>query len=201
MQRPMPPELSPGGAFQPDQDGLGAWARACFIEDGHPLTNPDHCHLQQAEIGWLWTNYAANSLGRAIAGEARIPRDGGAKWSQAMAAYQVQQWFGHIPDFIITISTEAASIMDDASFCALVEHELYHCAQALDDCGAPRFNKDGMPCWTMRGHDVEEFVGVAARYGAVGHSMAAMFKALQDGPVIHDGAVEAACGTCRRKAA
>lgn len=202
MQRPMPPELPPGGAFMPDQDGLGAWARSCFIDDGHLLTNPDHYHLQQASIGWLWTNYTATSAGRMIAGEARIPRDGGSKWSQAMAAFQVEQWFGEIPDFIITISTEAAAILDDTSFCALVEHELYHCAQAIDEYGAPRFNKDGLPVWTVRGHDVEEFVSVVARYGAVDPAVAALVAAANAGPTVSAARVAAGCGICtRRKAA
>lgn len=201
MQRPMPPELNPGGAFMPDQDGLGAWARACFIEDGHPLTNPDHFHLQQASIGWLWTNYAATAAGRTIAGEARIPRDGGAKWSQAMGAYQVEQWFGHIPDFLITISTEIAAIMDDASFCALVEHELYHCAQAVDEYGAPRFNKDGLPVWSMRGHDVEEFVSVVARYGAVDPAVAALVKAANTAPLVSQASIASGCGICRARRA
>lgn len=201
MQRPMPPELHPGGAFMPDQDGLGAWARACFIDDGHPLTNPDHVHLQQASIGWLWTNYTATAAGRFIAGEARIPRDGGSKWSQAMAAFQVEQWFGHVPNFIITISTEAAAIMDDASFCALVEHELYHCAQAVDEFGAPRFNKEGLPVYTIKGHDVEEFVSVVARYGSVDPAVAAMVRAAQDGPTIGRASIAAGCGICNARRA
>lgn len=185
----------------PDQDGLGAWARMCFIEDGHPLTNPDHAHLEQASIGWLWTNFAANSLGRMIAGEARIPRAGGTKWSQAMAAYQVEQWFGFVPDFLITISTEAAAMMDDASFCALVEHELYHCAQAVDEYGAPRFNKEGLPVWTMRGHDVEEFVAVVARYGTVDPAVASLVKVANAGPTVSTASVASGCGICARRRA
>lgn len=48
----------------------------------------------------------------------------------------------------------------------LVEHELYHITQATDDFGAPKFNKEGQPVLKLRGHDVEEFVGVVRRYGA-----------------------------------
>lgn len=201
MQRPLPPDLPNGGAFMPDQDELGAWARACFIDAGHLLTNPDHYHLQQASIGWLWTNFTASAAGRMIAGEARIPREGGAKWSQAMAAYQIEEWFGHIPNFIITISTEAARGMDDASFCALVEHELYHCSQAVDEYGAPRFNKDGFPVWTIRGHDIEEFVSVVARYGAVDPAVAAIVKAVNAGPTISKANIAAGCGTCNARRA
>jgi len=48
-----------------------------------------------------------------------------------------------------------------------LEHELYHIVQSVDEFGAPKFNRDtGMPTLTLRGHDVEEFVGVVRRYGA-----------------------------------
>lgn len=36
----------------------------------------------------------------------------------------------------------------------------------MDDLGAPAFNKYGLPKLCMRGHYVEEFVGVVRRYGA-----------------------------------
>lgn len=57
------------------------------------------------------------------------------KWARARAEMQVKQWFGFVPDFIITL---------DAEYCRA--------------CGAPVF--------TIRGHNVEEFVGVVRRYGA-----------------------------------
>ncbi|MQV21573.1 hypothetical protein GHK65_14775 [Sinorhizobium meliloti] len=48
---------------------------------------------------------------------------------------QVKQWFGFVPDFIITL---------DAEYC----------------------RASGAPVFTIRGHNVEEFVGVVRRYGA-----------------------------------
>lgn len=196
MIRPIAPDLPITGGFQPSEE-LGAWARATFIEPDGPLANPDHAHLEQATFGWLWTNYPASQHGRAIAGEARIPRSGGARWSQHAGVWQVEQWFGHVPNFIITISTEAAAIMDDPSFCALVEHELYHCAQAIDEFGSPRFDREGMPIWTMRGHDVEQFVGVVERYGADATGTRTMIEAAKRGPTIGLATVSAACGSCQ----
>lgn len=54
----------------------------------------------------------------------------------------------------------------DVNFCALVEHELYHCAQAVDEFGSPKFNAiTERPIFAIKGHDIEEFVGVVRRYG------------------------------------
>lgn len=201
MNRPMPPDLPSLGAFEPDQEGLGAWARRCFIDGGSPLTNPDHAHLQSATIGWLWTNFDAQAQGRTIAGEAAMPRPGGSRWSQHRSAYQLGQWFDEVPDFIITISAPIAAWMPDAVFCALIEHELYHCGQGTDVFGLPRFDREGRPIFAMRGHDVEQFVGVARRYGAAASGLTEIIDAALQGPAVQDGAVAAACGTCKARAA
>jgi hypothetical protein len=38
---------------------------------------------------------------------------------------------------------------DDATFCALVEHELSHCGQERDEFGMPRFKKStGLPAFS-----------------------------------------------------
>jgi len=204
MRRPAPPELPATTVrFIPDPDGLGEWARKWFIEPGTPMHNPDHGHLREASIGWLWTNGVAENRGRRIAGEARMPRPAGSRWSQMMAEAQLEELFGWVPDFIITIDAELAAIASDAEFCALVEHELYHCGQAVGVFGEPRFTKEGRPVFTMRGHDVEQFVGVVARYGAEASGVDQMVQAALSGPGLQDGAVGLACGTCKtgRKAA
>jgi hypothetical protein len=72
------------------------------------------------------------------------------------AIEQMKDWFGCLPDFLVTVDVVSGTF-DDASFCALVEHELYHCAQATDAFGYPKFHRDsGDPIWGIRGHDVEE---------------------------------------------
>jgi hypothetical protein len=51
---------------------------------------------------------------------------------------------------------------DDATFCALVEHELSHGGQERDEFGMPRFNNPPARQRLVRGHDMEEFVGANA---------------------------------------
>jgi hypothetical protein len=88
---------------------------------------------------------------------------------------------------------------DDASFCALVEHELYHCGQQRNEFGGPKFNSMGLPIFGINGHDVEEFVGIVRRYGvgaAAGQTLA-LVEAAQRGPEISKATITAACGSCR----
>lgn len=202
MNRPVPPDMPDiEGCFVPDQDGLGEWARRCFINPGTPLHNPDHAHLARASIGWLWTNGVAMNRGRRIAGEARMPRPAGAKWTQQLAEAHLNDLFGGVPNFVITIDAELARDADDASFCALIEHELYHCGQDIDPWGAPRETRFGEPIFTMRGHDIEQFIGVVRRYGAEASGVAPLIRAAQEGPGVQDGAIALACGTCGKLAA
>lgn len=189
------------GSFIADQAGLGDWARRCFIEPGTPLHNPDHSHLEQASIGWLWTNTVAANRGRRIAGEARMPKPPGSKWTGQLAEMHLRQMFDDVPHFIITIDAELAADATDAQFCALVEHELYHCGQDIDEHGNPRFDRFGSPIFAMRGHDIEQFVGVVARYGADASGVAAMIEAARVGPGVQDGAIALACGTCSTRRA
>ena len=52
------------------------------------------------------------------------------------------EWFGRIPKFIITGCRLPREQCNDLEFCALVEHELYHIAQATDDYGAEVQQRD-----------------------------------------------------------
>lgn len=201
--RPMPPvELfEPTGApsFVPAPD-LAEWATATFIAEGAPLQNVDHAHLVDAEIGFLWTSVMATRHMNAIVGQAEMLRFQGSKWSKARQEQQMTEWFGDLPDFVITIDARYAAQCDDVTFCSLIEHELYHCGQEIDQYGAPKFSRStGLPVYAIRGHDVEEFVGVVRRYGvgaAAGQTLA-LVEAAQRGPEIGKAKVTGACGTCR----
>jgi hypothetical protein len=179
--------------FEPSPE-LRDWIVDTFIAEEGELANPDHAHLMQAEIGVLWTNADNSRHMRQVIGQAEImPPLAMGKWQRARACHQIEEWFGLMPDFLLTFSAPAADGLDDASFCALVEHELYHCAQARDVYGMPKFNREGQPVFSMRGHDVEEFVGVVARYGSAATGVAEMVEAAAD--------IAGACGTCSLKAA
>jgi hypothetical protein len=84
-----------------------------------------------------------------------------------------------------------------------VEHELYHIAQRTDEFGAPAFTQDGYPKLGLRGHDVEEFVGIVRRYGAGAGAgdTAKLVAAAQRDPEIGALNIAQACGTCLLRAA
>lgn len=200
--RPLPPPqiFEPTGApaFVPSPE-LADWAMATFIAVGAPLHNPDHEHLADAQIGFLWTTVGLTRHMHAIAGQAETPRAQGNKWVRGRAIQQLEEWFGEEPDFLITLDANYARQCDDATFCALVEHELYHCGQERDVFGGPKFTQDGMPVFGIRGHDVEEFVGIVRRYGvgaAAGQTLA-LVEAAQQKPEIAKARITAACGSCR----
>lgn len=201
--RPLPPECMTDieERFEPDDD-LREWIISTFIAPDGDLANPDHAHLADAELGVLWTNVANTKAMRLVIGQAeQMPPMAMGKWQRARAVQQIEEWYGQVPDFLLTFYAPAASTMDDASFCALVEHELYHCAQKRDQYGMPKFTQEGRPSFTIRGHDVEEFVGVVARYGATATSVTEMVEAANKRPSVALADIAGACGTCALKAA
>lgn len=80
-----------------------------------------------------------------------------------------------------------------------VWHELYHCVQATDRYGLPKFDPEGNTVWALRGHDVEEFIGVVKRYGPT-QDVAKMIRAAEAGPTVAASSIASSCGACRRLA-
>lgn len=199
--RPYPPAdmlADPDPRFVPSPE-LEEWARQQFINELSPIYNEDHVHLQLAALGFVWTNVVNTKKGRHVLGQCQLITESGEKWSQGRAHQQLREWFGEVPDFLITIEAQNAILTDDASFMALVEHELYHAAQDRDGEGQPKFNAlTGHPVWAVRGHDVEEFVGVVRRYGADASNVRELVTAANKGPAIAAGQIGRACGTCLR---
>lgn len=205
-ERPRPPASLLGGdgattatPFMPSED-LRAWAFATFIDEAAPLLNEDHVHLRDAQIGFLWCSLPNARGGNAVVGQAELPSIQGGWWARARFVQQLEAWFGLVPDFLITLQADFADQADDATFCSLVEHELYHCGQERDGFGAPKFTRDGRPKLAIRGHDVEEFVGVVARYGvgAAAGQTRALVEAANAGPTIAAADIATCCGTCGR---
>lgn len=187
--------------FEPDQDGLGDWARRTFIEESGPLHNPRHAHLLDASIGWLWATGQCKAKDREVAGQCQLIAPMQSKWPSQRQHFQLAQWFGEVPDLLITISAHHAVYMDDWSFCALIEHELCHAAQDVDQYGDPRWNKEGLPILRLVGHDLEEFNTVVERYGARAAGVETMVALANAGPTIGQAQMTLACGTCERKVA
>jgi hypothetical protein len=176
------------------------WVQNTFIAADSALHNPEHLHLTDAlegQIGFLWASGGYLKQGRHIIGltEPLVFRSG--YWQKMRAEQQFAQWFGmNIPEFIITLDADYCRQCGDVEFCALVEHELYHIAHDVDKMGAPAFHRDtGKPKLTMRGHDVEEFVGVVRRYG-MSAEVAKLVDAANKQPEVARVDIAAACGTC-----
>ncbi len=193
-----PGEVFTGGKFMTAMN-LASWMYSEFIQEGGRLENEEHKHLRDARIVVLLTNVPNKKKGRVIIGQAEKPSTNGDAWSVGRRMQQIRDWFGTFPDFIITLYTPYVYQAETLEFCGLVEHELYHCAQALDDFGSPRFSKDtGDPIFVIKGHDVEEFIGVVERYGAYSPELRRMVDAAtQPGDnKLKSATIAASCGTC-----
>ena len=207
LTRPQPPselvEISGRDIFMPAPD-LMEWINAAYLDEDGMLFTFDHDHLREAEVACLWTNAENSRHARCIVGQAEIPPGPprGGKWALARVKFQLEEWFGYQPDFLITIDALYAAGVDNADFCSLVDHELYHCAQDTDEFGMPKFNKTtGLPSYCIRGHDVEEFVGVVRRFGIGTVADGPEFViAAAAKPEIAPAKLAHACGTCLRLA-
>jgi hypothetical protein len=205
LSRPYPPEELTHEwrlpeSFVPAPD-LEVWVRAAFLAEASPLYNAEHVHLHAARIGFLWTNVHNQKRPLTVAGTAECPNPKGGTWQRKRQVFQIVEWFGFEPDFIVTLDALVCSQIDDLTFCALVEHELYHCGQALDEFNLPKFSKEGIPRFALRPHDVEQFTGIVSRYGADASGVTEMVVAAAQKPTIGRAAVGVVCGTCLRSAA
>lgn len=205
MSRPYPPaelveEFTPYIKLMP-ATGIHEWVTEQILDGNGSLHNPDHSHLIDADIAFMWAASAFSKKGRTVLGQAEevVMRAGG--WQKARMEQQMYGWFGHKPDYIITLAADFCSECSDLEFCALLEHELYHIAHKTDEFGAPEFYRDtGKPKLCMRGHDVEEFVGVVRRYGASTDVQEIIDAASQPAEVAKIN-IARACGTCLMKLA
>jgi hypothetical protein len=205
QSRPLPPESFTdllSARYAPAPEVL-TWARSTILTEGGQLHNPDHAHLEYADVQFLWAPGGFNKQGRTVIGQCEEMLFRCGPWQKGRQQQQMADWFGMVPDYLITLDASYCLTCSDAEFCALVEHELYHIGQEQDAFGSPAFTKDGMPKLFIRGHDVEEFVGVVRRYG-VGHpegTLAQLVAAANAAPEVAKINIARACGTCLLKAA
>lgn len=206
--RPLPPDGMDGSAawagppFVPAPDAA-AWLLRVFCDpqSGSPLHNPDHAHLATAHLGVLFANDPSRHQGRTILGQCEIPQPAGSRWASMRGAAQLAAWFGAVPDALLTFDVAYATRCDPTAWCALAEHELRHCAQKVTGEGEPMFSREtGRPLLTLRGHDAELFIGDVRRYGMAVPGVREIVHAAtqaQREPVFAEGAIAAACGTCK----
>jgi hypothetical protein len=204
LERPLP---RAGGhlpdAFWPAPE-VEEWFRAVFLDPDSPLYNPEHEHLNSARVGVLWTTAECVRQMKRVVGQVELPKPHPAlgKWAKSRWEYQIRQWFGRQElDFLMTLDAPHCAGLSDLGFCALVEHELYRCAQKLDAFGLPAFNlRTGRPKFAIKGHDVEEHVGIVRRYGAragAGETLA-LVETARKRPEVSSVEFAGSCGVCLR---
>ena len=207
MERPRPPgdlielsDLSSRGIRLTPAPEVWEWMQTEILVDTGSIHNEEHAHLIDADIRVMWASSAFTKKGRTVVGQAEQVAFRAGGWQKARMEQQMRDWFGDVPAYIITLAADYCAQCSDADFCALVEHELYHIAQATDQYGAPKFTQEGLPKLEMRGHDVEEFVGVVRRYGA-SPAVQELVDAANKPAEVGKMNIARACGTCLLKSA
>lgn len=197
--RPIPPE--PGtdalsGRYAPAPEVLN-WARSTILTEGGALYNEDHAHLEYANLKFLWAPHGFSKAGRTVLGQCEEVTFRRGPWQKGRQQQQMADWFGAVPDFLITLDASYCLTCSDAEFCALLEHELIHIGQEHDEFDAPMFTREGLPKLAIRAHDIEEFVGVVRRYGPSADVLR-LIEAAKGAPSVAPVAIAHACGTCLR---
>ena len=189
--------------FEPAHE-LKEWILKTFIDEGGELYNPDHMHISPWDDDLfmvLWASSGFKKSEKVVLGQTEkfAPMAGG--WRKMRQEKQMIDWFGCVPNFIITIDAWFAHNASDTDFCALIEHELYHVGAKKDEDGNYHISPStGEYKYYLRPHDVEEFHGVVQRYGA-SPDVQKMVELANDGPTIGKAKIAHACGTCLLKLA
>lgn len=188
-------------AFRASLD-WSAWIKETFCDPESEMFNEDHHHLAEADIGVLFAFMSNQKKGKRVIGRAQMGEvRGNDEWARALSAEQRYRWFGMIPDFIMTLD---ATWMDSASNlerCALIEHELFHMAHAVDRFKMPMFQASGKPKWAIAPHDIEEFAGVVRRYGTYSDELKELIHAASQPSEFDAVQIDGLCGTCKRNVA
>jgi predicted metallopeptidase len=110
----------------------------------------DHFDLGNVEILYVFRDKASRSRGRAVLGRAR-------KVTGLNRFLIRPDDDPDLPLFVLEIAKDTWSDLTDEGRRALVDHELSHLVVGE--------NEDGELVGGIRGHDLEEFIGVVERHG------------------------------------
>lgn len=204
MDIPVPPEQlrEPYPSLFIPEPKMPEFLKDTFLDAESKLFNEDHHHLMDATFGVLWTNVTNEYKGNRVLASVEEGQPKGKSWGREKKEQQIEEWFGDFPDFIITIDSLEWMEFTNNQRCAILEHELYHCAQKKDEFGMPKFSKaTGQPLFGIVGHDIEEFIGVVKRYGAYSDGLKQFNKAMNNAPKIPIDTIEGICGNCMKKVA
>lgn len=166
---PLPPEhlREPGFELEPAPEVVD-WLRRMFIDEGAPMFNPRHSHLQKVDLVAMWTNVEYTEGGVQVVGQAEIVKVSGKPWQRADKVDRLCTLHGNIPQARIWLDAPAWCGGGFWDACSTGEHELGHFAHKVSKEGEKQYDDRDRPVLTAQAHDVEEHVFIMERYG-VGH--------------------------------
>lgn len=165
---PLPPEhlREPGSEVEPAPEVV-QWLREMFIDEGAPMFNPRHSHLQKADLVAMWTNVEYLEGGVQVVGQAEIIIVSGKPWKRADQIDRLCMLHGNIPQARIWLDAPAWYRRGFWRAASVGEHELGHYAHKANKAGELMYDEENndRPVLATRAHDVEEHVFIMERYG------------------------------------
>ena len=138
-----------------------------------------HLREFEADVEFLIRTEVLQMQGRWIIGQVHMPKVQG--MLKDFFLWMIEELFGRIPDFLMTLDGEYWEAASDHEKEILVFHEACHMGLKLDADGCPMIDEDsGKARWKLIGHDVEEFSNVVRRYGAHSPDIQGFIAALQE---------------------
>lgn len=120
---------------------LKEWVIKNFLTIGGQLHNPDHDHISEllhddeTFLAFAWASSACQSKKRMVLGQCEKVMFNQGGWKKARQEQQMRDWFGFVPQYLITIDATYCEQASDRDFCRLIEHELYHIGVERDEDG------------------------------------------------------------------
>ncbi|WP_298144387.1 putative metallopeptidase [uncultured Acinetobacter sp.] len=181
---------------------LKEWVVKNWLTVGGELHNPDHDHIaellhdNEEFLAFAWASSAAVSKKRMVLGQCEKVMFNQGGWKKARQEQQMRDWFGFIPQYLITIDATYCEQANDRDFCRLIEHELYHIGVERDEDGEVIYSDHtGLPKHYLAGHDVEVFFGEIRQHG-VDSSVQRLLEIAKNAPFASETNIAACCGNC-----
>lgn len=181
---------------------LKEWVVKNWLTIGGELHNPDHDHIaellhdNEEFLAFAWASSAAVAKKRMVLGQCEKVMFNQGGWKKARQEQQMRDWFGFVPQYLITIDATYCEQANDRDFCRLIEHELYHIGVERDEDGEVIYSDHtGLPKHYLAGHDVEVFFGEIRQHG-VDSSVQRLLEIAKNAQFASETNIAACCGNC-----
>lgn len=165
MKHPLPPDDMP--SFLAAHE-IYEFLHETIFNKHSEYFNEDHQHLfemQPHELAFMWADGGFEKARKYVIGECEKVQFMAGGWKRERQIMWFRMIFNDVPEFLITLDARYCRDCTKHQFMSLLEHELYHIVQKLNQYGEPAFKANGRPSLEIIGHDVEEFSAVVKRYG------------------------------------